>query len=68
MLSLTLNGNGAAKPKYDRQLQKAVDVLQTYNFLVKQRDESEAALKETKPKTKTDSEENSELDNKDDTE
>jgi carboxyl-terminal processing protease len=56
VLSLTLNGSVAAKPKYDRQLQKAVDVLQTYNFLVKQRDESEAALNETAPETKTDAE------------
>jgi carboxyl-terminal processing protease len=56
VLSLTLNGDKAAKPKYDRQLQKAVDVLQTYNFLVKQRDESEAVLKETAPETKTDTE------------
>lgn len=52
ILSLTQGTSADSKPKYDRQLQKAVDVLQTYNFLVKQRDESEVALKETEPETK----------------
>jgi len=56
ILSLTQGTSADTKPKYDRQLQKAVDVLQTYNFLVKQRDESEVALKEATEETKTDTE------------
>ena len=61
VLSLTLGDKGSPKPKYDRQLQKAVDVLQTYNFLVKQLDETEAALKETASGIKTGTENKEEI-------
>ncbi len=41
VLSLTLSGEAPTKPKYDRQLQRAVDVLQTYALLVEQMKETE---------------------------
>ena len=41
VLSLTMDGEAPTEPKYDRQLQKAVEVLQTYALLMEQMKETE---------------------------
>ena len=46
VLSLTMGDEAPTEPKYDRQLQKAVEVLQTYALLMEQMKETETALTE----------------------
>ena len=46
VLSLTMGDEAPTESKYDRQLQKAVEVLQTYALLMEQMKETETALTE----------------------